>query len=59
MHLVARVTHNEGYNLFSLTRALAVVNCQSALVWFLLRLTSQAATSAIKVSLSGIRRSRH
>ena len=57
--LVPRVTHSEGYSLFSLTRALAVVNCQSALVWFLLRLTSQAATSAIKVCLSGIRRSRH
>jgi hypothetical protein len=29
--LVARVTQNDGYNFFSLTRASAVVNCQSAL----------------------------
>ena len=57
--LVPRVTQNEGYNLFSLTRASAVVNCQSALAWFLLRLVSQAATSSINICLSGIRRSRH
>src|SRR6476646_7620145 len=30
--LVARVAHSAGYSLFSLTRASAVVNCQSALV---------------------------
>jgi hypothetical protein len=30
-NLVARVTQNDGYNFFSLTRASAVVNCQSAL----------------------------
>jgi len=30
--LVPRVVHNVGYNRFSLTRASAVVNCQSALV---------------------------
>ena len=29
--LVPRVVHNVGYNRFSLTRASAVVNCQSAL----------------------------
>ena len=54
-----QVAHIAGYNLFSLTRASAVVNCQSALVWFLLRRLSQAATSLIRVCLSGIRRSRH
>jgi len=30
--LVVRVAHSAGYSLFSLTRASAVVNCQSALV---------------------------
>jgi hypothetical protein len=39
--------------------ASAEVNCQSALVWCLLRLASQAATSSTKVCLSAIRRSRH
>ena len=29
---VPRVTHTEGYSLFNLTRALSVVNCQSAFV---------------------------
>lgn len=57
--LVPRVVHIAGYSLFSLTRASAAVNCQSALVWFLLRLRSHAATSSLKVCLSGIRRSRH
>ena len=57
--LLPRVVHIAGYSLFSLTRASAVVNCQSALVWCLLRLASQAATSSIRVCLSGIRRSRH
>jgi predicted transcriptional regulator of viral defense system len=32
--LVPRVIHITGYSRFSLTRASAVVNCQSALVWF-------------------------
>jgi error-prone DNA polymerase len=57
--LVPRVIQNAGYSLLSLMRASAVVNCQSALVWFLLRAFSQAATSLIRVCLSGIRRSRH
>ena len=57
--LVPRVVHIAGYNRLSFTRASAVVNCQSALTCFLLRLCSQAATSSIKVCLSGIRRSRH
>ena len=45
-----------GYNLFSFTRASAVVKCQSALTCFLFRLCSQAATSSTRVSLLGIRR---
>ena len=57
--LVPRVTHIAGYSRFSLTRASAVVNCQSALVWLVLRSFSQAATSSIRVCLSGMRRSRH
>src|SRR5260370_912685 len=57
--LVPRVVHIAGYNLFSFTRASAVVNCQSALTCFLLRLSTQAATSSTKVDLSGMRRSRH
>jgi hypothetical protein len=57
--LVPRVAHIAGYNLFSFTRASAVVKCQSALTCFLFRLSSQAATSSARVSLSGIRRSRH
>ena len=57
--LVPRVAHIAGYNLFSFTRASAVVKCQSALTCFLFRLSSQAATSSTRVSLSGIRRSRH
>ena len=57
--LVPRVIHIVGYNLFSLTRASAVVNCQSAVVWCLLRLASHSWTSSIKVCLSGMRRSRH
>src|ERR1700676_1635542 len=40
--LVARVVHNAGYNLLSFTRAFAVLNCQSALVCFLLRSASHA-----------------
>src|SRR5208283_5232253 len=48
-----------GYNLFSLTRASAVVKCQSALACFLLRLFSHAATSSVRVCLSAMRRSRH
>src|SRR3979490_3153202 len=43
--LVARVVHNAGYNLLSFTRAFAVLNCQSALVCFLLRSASHASTS--------------
>src|ERR1700722_17094204 len=57
--LVPRVVHIAGYNRFSFTRASAVVNCQSALACFLLRLSSQAATSSVRVCLSGMRRSRH
>ncbi len=57
--LVLRVVHSAGYNRFSLTRASAVVNCQSALTCFLLRLPSHAATSSVRVCLSAIRRSRH
>ena len=57
--LVPRVVHIAGYNLFSFTRASAVVKCQSALTCFLFRLSSQAATSSTRVSLSGTRRSRH
>ena len=56
---VPRVVHIAGYNRFSFTRASAVVNCQSALACFLLRLSSQAATSSVRVCLSGMRRSRH
>jgi len=43
--LVPCVTHNAGYNLFSLTRASAVVNCQSALVCLLLRRSCQLDTA--------------
>src|SRR3954463_5263966 len=57
--LVPQVAHIAGYNRFSFTRASAVVKCQSALTCFLFRLFSQAATSSARVSLSGIRRSRH
>ena len=53
------IVHIAGYNRFSFTRASAVVNCQSALACFLLRLSSQAATSSVRVCLSGMRRSRH
>ena len=56
---VPRVIHITGYSLFSFTRAVAVVNFQSALACFLLRLFSQAVTSATRVCLSEIRRSRH
>ena len=57
--LLPQVAHIAGYNLFSFTRASAVVKCQSALTCFLFRLCSQAATSSTRVSLLGIRRSRH
>ena len=57
--LVPRVTHIVGYSRFSLTRASAVVNCQSAFAWCLLRLSCHAATSSIKVCLLAMRRSRH
>ena len=40
-------------------RALSVVNCQSALVWFLLRSACQAAISSASVRMFGMRRSRH
>jgi uncharacterized membrane protein len=43
--LVARVVHSAGYNLLSFTRAFTVLNCQSALVCFLLRSASHASTS--------------
>ena len=57
--VIPRVVHIAGYNLFSFTRASAVVKCQSALTCFLFRLSSQAATSSTRVSLLEIRRSRH
>ena len=53
--LMPQVVHIAGYNRFSFTRASAVVNCQSALTRFLLRLSSKAATSSVRVCLSGIR----
>ncbi len=40
-------------------RASSVVKRQLALVWLALRLSCQAATSLVRVSLSGMRRSRH
>src|SRR5690242_17112159 len=40
-------------------RALAVVNCQSALVWLLLRCACQAAISSASVRMFGMRRSSH
>jgi hypothetical protein len=40
-----RVVHSAGYNLLSFTRAFAVLNCQSALVCFLLRSASHVSTS--------------
>ena len=43
--LVARVVHSAGYNRLSFTRAFAVLNCQSALVCFLLRSACHASTS--------------
>ena len=46
MLLVGRVVHSAGYNLLSLTRASAVVNCQFALACFLLRSASHASTSS-------------
>jgi hypothetical protein len=57
--LVPRVIHSAGYNLLNLTRASALVNCQSVLTCLVFRLASHAATSSIKVALSGIRGSRH
>src|ERR1019366_5987244 len=57
--LVARFSQIEGYRCLSLIRALGVVNCQLALVWFALRSCSQAAISSMRVCLSGMRRSRH
>ena len=57
--LVPEFTHIVGYSRFSLTRASAVVNCQSAFAWCLLRLSCHAATSSIKVCLLAMRRSRH
>ena len=57
--LVPQVVHSAGYNRFSFTRASAVVNCQSALTCLRLRVSSQAATSSMRLSVSGIRRSRH
>ena len=57
--LVPQVAHSAGYNRFSLTRASAVVKCQSVLTYLLFRLSSQAATSSTRFSLSEIRRSRH
>ena len=56
---LGQVVHSAGYNRFSFTRASAVVNCQSALTCLRLRVSSQAATSSMRLSLSGIRRSRH
>jgi len=59
LDLVPWVVHSAGYRRFSLTRALAVVNCQSALVWLLLRCACQAAISSASVRMFGMRRSRH
>jgi uncharacterized membrane protein len=57
--LVARFGQIDGYRCFSLMRASAVVNCQSALAWLTFRSSSQAAISSMRVCLSGMRRSRH
>ena len=57
--LVARFNQIDGYRCLSLMRALAVVKCQSALVWFAFRSCSQAAISSMRACLSGMRRSRH
>src|ERR1700738_4829640 len=57
--LVARVTRTEGTVSISLTRALAVVNCQSALAWCLLRWSCHAVTSWARICLWAMRRSRH
>src|SRR6202162_4291972 len=57
--LVARVTRTGGYSLFSLTRASAVLNCQLALAWCLLRWSCHALTSWARICLSAMRRSRH
>jgi GAF domain-containing protein len=57
--LVVRFSQIEGYRWLSLMRALGVVKCQLALVWVALRSCSQAATSSMRVCLSGMRRSRH
>src|SRR6266567_5291996 len=57
--LVARFSQIDGYRCLSLTRALEVVKCQSALVWWALRSCSQAAISSMRDCLSGMRRSRH
>src|SRR5450631_1098222 len=59
VRLVPRVVHSDGYSRFSLTRASAVVNCPSAFACFLFRSACQAATSSVRVCLSGMRRSRH
>ena len=47
-YLVGRVVHSAGYNLFSFTRASAVVNCQLALACVVLRSASHASTSSFK-----------
>jgi YD repeat-containing protein len=44
---------------FSLTRASAVLNCQLALAWCLLRWSCHALTSWARICLSAMRRSRH
>ena len=59
LRLVPKLFISAGYNRFSFTRASAVVNCQSALTCLRLRVSSQAATSSMRLSVSGIRRSRH
>src|SRR6266568_2597327 len=53
--LVARFSQIDGYRCLSLTRALEVVKCQSALVWWALRSCSQAAISSMRDCLSGMR----
>src|SRR6202140_1292894 len=57
--LVARFSQNDGYRCLSLTRALEVVKCQLALVWWALRSHSQAAISSMWVFFSGMGGPRH
>src|SRR5580698_7651031 len=47
------------YGMCFLTRASAVLNCQLAFAWCLLRWTCHALTSWARICLSAMRRSRH